>query len=188
MSTDFMPENLKDALRQLRAALGGLTQERFARKLGITVRTAARWEASEKLSPQILSRLRSIALGVSALELADWFGDQLQEALDLGPDETLIAEPAPGTPEEHDLIAEFLRRYRDEDPALRPFVEQLWEWIGAVEIEREGPRAPDRVFRKRSPFQKRFAEMLSEKEAENKESTLPSRLKAAVQKLKGENK
>ncbi len=142
------PENIKDAMRQLRQALGGLTQERFARKLGITVRTAARWEASDTLSPQTLTQLRSLALGASEWALADWFETRIREDLDLRPDDEDLgdAAPMPGTPEERDLVAEFLRRYRESDAAIQPVVEQLWAWIGerdaTAEAARRKPRKP----------------------------------------------
>jgi DNA-binding transcriptional regulator YiaG len=62
-----------DAIKELRKALGGFSQERFARRLGTTTRTVARWEASESLSASILSRLRSDALAANAWDQADVF-------------------------------------------------------------------------------------------------------------------
>ena len=119
------PENLKGAFHQLRAFLGDLSQEQFARKLGITVRTVARWESGQALSPRILSQMMSMARGVSAWDAAEWFKRELRAALKLGPDERLNEELAPETTEEHALIGEFLRRYRSKDPLLQPLVEQL---------------------------------------------------------------
>jgi transcriptional regulator with XRE-family HTH domain len=133
------PENLKDAIRQLRAALGGLTQERFARRLGITGRTAARWEASERLSPQILGQLRTLAAGARQWGLADWFEEQIREdlSLDLDDDEIFTVVPGPGTPEERDLWAEFVTGYRAEDPEIQLMAERLRERKARRDLENE---------------------------------------------------
>jgi transcriptional regulator with XRE-family HTH domain len=112
------------AIKELREALGGISQEGFARKLGTTTRTVARWEAAEALSPQILSRLRSIAISVSARDAAEFFESRLREGLDWESD---ITEDyaTPATEDEQALVSEFLKRYRANDRAIRPFVEEF---------------------------------------------------------------
>ncbi len=128
---------LGDAIRQLRVTLGGISQERFARKLGTTVRTVARWEASESLSAPILSRLRSIALAAKARESAAFFEEKLREDLDWREGDDFETWATPGTNDEYQLVDEFLKRYRAEDPAFQPFVEQLWASMTKAEATLE---------------------------------------------------
>ena len=116
-----------EAIKKLRQALGGISQERFARKLGVTVRTAARWEAAESLSAPILSRLRGIAQAANAREIAEFFEERIRESLDFQEDDFFLEQIAltPGSEDEKDLVAELLERYRNEDPKIEPIVEQL---------------------------------------------------------------
>jgi transcriptional regulator with XRE-family HTH domain len=74
--------NIGAMIKELRKALGGISQERFAHQLGMTARTISRWEAAEALSPQVLSRLRSIAINVGARDAADFFESKLREEMD----------------------------------------------------------------------------------------------------------
>jgi transcriptional regulator with XRE-family HTH domain len=74
------------AIKELREALGGLSQERFAHKLATTTRTVQGWEAAEALSPRILSRLHAIAVGVGARDAADFFESKIREVLDWEPE------------------------------------------------------------------------------------------------------
>lgn len=133
--------DIGSAIKELRKALGDISQERFARKLGTTTRTIARWEAAEALSPQILSRLRAMAIGVGARDAADFFEGKLREKLDWEPD-TGDAQPASvapeeaipsdaswchwrATPVEKLLVSEFLKRYRADDKTIRLLVEDF---------------------------------------------------------------
>lgn len=118
------PNDIGAAIKELRKALGDISQERFARRLGTTTRTISRWEAADTLSPQILSRLRSIAISVGARDAADFFENKLREDLDWEPD---AAEDyaTPATEDEHALVSEFLKRYRANDKAIRPLVEEF---------------------------------------------------------------
>lgn len=75
-------DSIGAAIKQLRKALGGLSQERFAHRLGLTTRTISRWEHGDPLPPHALSRLRSIAIGLKDRETADFFEKQLREDLD----------------------------------------------------------------------------------------------------------
>jgi transcriptional regulator with XRE-family HTH domain len=133
------------AIKELREALGGISQERFARRLGTTTRTISRWEAAETLSPQILSRLRSIAISVSAQDAADFFESKLREDLDWESD---ITEDyaTPATEDEHALVSEFLKRYRANDKAIQPFVDEFLisivkdQRLRAVQLERQPQR------------------------------------------------
>lgn len=77
-----MKDVIGSAIKETRKALGGISQESFARRLGTTTRTIARWEASESLSASILSRLRSVALGARAYHAAHIFEQKLREDLD----------------------------------------------------------------------------------------------------------
>jgi transcriptional regulator with XRE-family HTH domain len=138
----FVPSSeLGEHIKKLREALGGISQERFARRLGTTVRTIARWEAAEDLSPAILSRLHSIAQGAGAFELADFFEERLRADLDWQEGDSFGVDDAhePGNADERQLVGELLRRYRGEDPAIQPFIEQLWAWMAErdAEIERD---------------------------------------------------
>jgi transcriptional regulator with XRE-family HTH domain len=131
---------LGEMIKQLRQALGDITQERFGRRLGTSARTVARWEAAENLSPAVLSRLRSIASSISDYGLMDFFDEKLREdqgRWDMEPNFP-EQEGIPGTADERDLVREFLRCYRNEDPAFQPMIEQLWNRI--VENEEESRR------------------------------------------------
>jgi transcriptional regulator with XRE-family HTH domain len=117
-------QDIGAAIKELRDALGGISQERFARRLGTTTRTVARWEAAKSLSPQVLSRLRSIAISVSARDAAEFFESKLREDLDWESDITQdYATPA--TEDEHALVSEFLKRYRANDKSIQPLVEEF---------------------------------------------------------------
>jgi transcriptional regulator with XRE-family HTH domain len=133
-------KDLGSAIKELRTALGGVSQERFARKLGTTTRTVARWEAAANLSPRILSRLYAIATSVRALDAADFFESKIREVLDWEPGiSENLDTPVPGddlppgtswghwrvTPVEHELVSQFLKRYRANDKAIQRFVEEL---------------------------------------------------------------
>jgi transcriptional regulator with XRE-family HTH domain len=78
---------LGEAIRKLRRVLGGLTQEQFARRMGVTVRTAARWESSDKVSRALLIRFEEAAHGAHDWDLVDVFfsarlGEELPGAAD----------------------------------------------------------------------------------------------------------
>jgi transcriptional regulator with XRE-family HTH domain len=133
---------LGNAIKELRKALGNFSQERFAHFMGVTTRTAARWEASEKLSPQVLTNLRFKSIGLGALSIAGVFEKKLKEStFSSAPFAKYLEDPSPGTPEECQLVGEFLTRYREEDPDVRPIVEKLWTWIG------ERQTKPEREYR-----------------------------------------
>jgi len=120
-----LPHNdIGAAIKELRKALGDISQERFARRLGTTTRTISRWEAAEALSPQILSRLRSIAISVGAHDAADFFESKLREDLDWETDGS-EDQAIPSTLEEHAIVSEFLKRYRANDPAIQPLIEEF---------------------------------------------------------------
>jgi transcriptional regulator with XRE-family HTH domain len=122
-----------NAIRELREALGGISQERFARKLGTTTRTVSRWEAAEALSPRILSRLHAIASAVGAQETASFFDSKIRETLDWEPDIT-ENQSTPGapdkqaistTPVERALVSLVLELYRSNHKSILPLLEQL---------------------------------------------------------------
>jgi transcriptional regulator with XRE-family HTH domain len=124
MGSALAHKEIGTAIKELREALGSISQERFARKLGTTTRTVSRWEAAESLSPQILSRLRSIAISVSARDAAEFFESKLREDLDWEPD---VSEgyATPATEDEQALISEFLKRYRANDKAIQPLLQEF---------------------------------------------------------------
>ena len=150
------------AIQQLREILGGLSQEAFARRLGITTRTAARWEAASKLSVQTLGRLRDLAAYTGgAWSLACFFEEKIREDLDLAEGVSVVANGAlPGTAKERELVAELLRRYRSEDPAVQPIVAQIWAWIGEAGSARHRPPALQRAREALAERQEEEAEIL----------------------------
>ncbi|HKD06124.1 MAG TPA: hypothetical protein VKB79_09505 [Bryobacteraceae bacterium] len=113
----------------MRRFLGGISQERFSRMLGVTLRTAARWEASATLPPQALAQIYSLAVEVQATDLAEFFKSRIQAGLGLlGSVDSLIqgvSYKTPGTPDEQQLVDTFLSLYRAADPEIQPFVDQL---------------------------------------------------------------
>jgi DNA-binding XRE family transcriptional regulator len=68
-------------MKQLRSALGGISQERFAHQLGVTTRTMVRWENGDTITPRVLVTLRDVAIGAKQRELADVFEQRLREDL-----------------------------------------------------------------------------------------------------------
>lgn len=83
---------VSEAVKELRQALGGITQERFARNLGVTWRTVARWESPMQNIPVMtLSTLRSIAVAAKAKNSADCFESKIREKLGL---DLLPSKPA----------------------------------------------------------------------------------------------
>jgi transcriptional regulator with XRE-family HTH domain len=130
-----------DHIKDLRRAMGGLSQEAFARRLGTTTRTVARWEASRTLSPSILTRLRGLALTATAWEVADFFGTRLQESAQrhANPDPAFDLDmlSVPGTEEERELVVALLKHYRAQDPRIEPIVEQLRAFTAEEDIQRD---------------------------------------------------
>jgi transcriptional regulator with XRE-family HTH domain len=133
-----------DAIKGLRKVLGGISQERFARRLGTTTRTVARWEASEALPSGVLIHLRNIALAAYAWDAADFFTEKLHQLLDpCWRDEDFddFAIAMPRNAEEQTLVDELLKRYRTEDPSIQPIAEQLHAWSAERAQQRAQHRA-----------------------------------------------
>jgi transcriptional regulator with XRE-family HTH domain len=138
---------LREAIRHLREALG-FTQEVFAWRMGVTVRTIAKWESSglKSLPPNDLIHLRHVAIEAEAEDLAAYF-DELFQAT--GCDECSatvhVYEFLPGNSFEMTVVMELLRRLRKGDPAIEPILRgiyELWEQHRAevraeVQAERE---------------------------------------------------
>jgi len=95
------------ALKALRKALG-LSQERFAWKLGITTRTVAAWESGRVIPPGTASSLRRTALSIGEQEIADVFEACIRERLEWIPD----GLEGPQTDEEIALVAKVLKEHR----------------------------------------------------------------------------
>jgi transcriptional regulator with XRE-family HTH domain len=105
------PDEIRDAVKMLRAALG-LSQERLARRLNVTLRTVARWEtAGEKLPPMTLNRLRLFALHHQVFDAATLFEAKMREHLDWEFSEIEL-EYTPQTREEYLLVVDVLKRCR----------------------------------------------------------------------------
>jgi transcriptional regulator with XRE-family HTH domain len=74
-------KDIGSAIKEVRKALGGISQERFAHRLGMTTRTVSRWEAAESLPAGVLSRLRSQAIEVGARDAKAFFEKKIREDL-----------------------------------------------------------------------------------------------------------
>ncbi len=72
---------VRDAIRQLRQVLGGISQERFAHQLGVTTRTMNRWENGDTPPPRVLVMLRNVAISEEQWELAEVLEQRLREDL-----------------------------------------------------------------------------------------------------------
>jgi transcriptional regulator with XRE-family HTH domain len=108
--------DLAEAVKKLRGAVG-LTQERFAWKLGYTTRTIARWETpGTVIPPSNLTRLRGLALSLERLELVAIFEYHIRRRLDWIPD----GIDGPQTQEEYLLVSELLKRHRAKGQRRQP--------------------------------------------------------------------
>jgi transcriptional regulator with XRE-family HTH domain len=107
------PGNVWNAVKALRQFLG-ISQEKLARRLNVTVRTVARWEwktPDETLPASTLNRLRVFALNVGAVDVAQVFEAQMKKDLDLnenGPESPYT----PRNPQECAIVIEALERHR----------------------------------------------------------------------------
>lgn len=123
---------LREALRRLRAELG-LTQEQMSRRIGITTRSAARWESGsvDSLPPGQLINLRHLAIQTENEELAEYFHELLMETYATGGEaaetEAAVYELMPNNLPEWQAVSELLHRMREDDPAIRPVVSQIAE-------------------------------------------------------------
>lgn len=110
-------DDVHAAVKQLREALGGFTQERLARHLGVTTRTVARWESSGALIPEsVIRRLRSIALSIDANDIAGVFHALIEAYEGRAKDPVPMIpfnDPLPRTPEERFIVAAVLKAYRE---------------------------------------------------------------------------
>jgi len=97
------------AVRQLRKALGE-TQEQFARRMGTTVRTIARWEGPRPPTGQALIRLEHMAATNGAVEAAAVFRVALNDAMGRRLSQASIYR----TDEERDLCQALLAILREE--------------------------------------------------------------------------
>jgi len=71
---------LSEAVLTLRSAVG-LTQERFAKRVGVSHRTIARYETEEQPGGHVLIRLAGLSLGERHPELADVFWEAYRDEL-----------------------------------------------------------------------------------------------------------
>jgi transcriptional regulator with XRE-family HTH domain len=157
-----------DAIKELRKALGNISQERLARVLGSTTRTVARWEASDSLSPSALSQLKSIAQKANAWGPADFFSQKLHEVLDWEEDDfDLDTSSVPGNEAEREIVQSVLKRYRADDPRLQPILEQLRQWDVEEEIQQD--REIEKIQKRAKP--KARARILAMLEARMAEET-----------------
>lgn len=79
MTNESGHENLMTMLRRARLAIG-LSQDEFARKVGVTQGTVSAWEAGENLPlPKFFPKIARI-LGVDPMELTRYVSPERKEA------------------------------------------------------------------------------------------------------------
>jgi len=71
---------VSEAVLTLRSAVG-LTQERFAKRVGVSHKTIARYETDQPPGGNVLIRLAGISLGERHPELAEVFWDAYRDEL-----------------------------------------------------------------------------------------------------------
>jgi DNA-binding transcriptional regulator YiaG len=76
-----MHYSVSDGIKQLRQELGGISQEHFARELGVSTRTVSRWEKGDYLNARTLSLMRNIALRIRHRTLARFFEEEIRRNL-----------------------------------------------------------------------------------------------------------
>jgi transcriptional regulator with XRE-family HTH domain len=124
---------LRDVLQELRDALH-CTQEQMARRMGVTVRTIARWESGpvSSLPLGMLIHLRHVAIQVCREDLAGYFDVLLQKSrADDDANDLVLAAGVygylPANRRELELMGEFLSRIREADPEIEPVLARLDE-------------------------------------------------------------
>src|SRR4030095_14143718 len=121
-----MENPLPEAVKQLRAAVGGISQETLAHRIGTTVRTVARWEKGDSIPVESLARLHQVAVQTNDLELINIFQAGILVRLHLDYE---FEDFIPQTVTEMLLVGELLRRFRRSGSGIEPIVDQLFRWV-----------------------------------------------------------
>jgi transcriptional regulator with XRE-family HTH domain len=128
-----------DAIKELRVALG-ISQETLAHRIGVTLRTVARWETGDRVPLEGLAKLLNVAYEVlptiPPTDTPTAFVDHFVGAIASIIDPVLSSgNILPSSVRELILVNEFLLRLRSGSPEIAPIVKRLDKW--AAERSRE---------------------------------------------------